>query len=78
MTAPNAIPVFIEAGAKRVFASALDWPGWARSGKSEELALAALADYLPRYQPIVALAQLAAADRLAGDHRAARGPREER
>jgi hypothetical protein len=53
------ITVFIEAGSRRVFASALDWPGWARSGKSEELALAALADYLPRYQPIAARVQLA-------------------
>jgi hypothetical protein len=41
--------VFVEVGAKKVFASALEWPGWSRSGKSEEAALAALADYLPRY-----------------------------
>jgi hypothetical protein len=54
----SSIAVFTEAGARRVFASALDWPGWARSGKSEELALAALADYLPRYEPIVALARI--------------------
>ena len=52
------IAVFIEAGGRRVFASALDWPGWARSGKTEELAVAALADYLPRYAPIVARAGL--------------------
>src|SRR5260370_33611393 len=52
------IAVFIEAGSKRVFASALDWPGWARSGKTEELAVATLADYLPRYAPIVSLAGL--------------------
>jgi len=50
------IKVFIEAGRRRVFASALDWPGWARSGKSEESAVAALADYLPRYRVIVGLA----------------------
>jgi len=56
MTGDSTVPVFIEAGAKRVFASALDWPGWARSGKSDELAIAALADYLPRYLPIVAMA----------------------
>ncbi len=60
MTAHNTVAVFIEAGARRVFASALDWPGWARSGKSDELAVAALAEYLPRYEPIVALAGLAA------------------
>lgn len=58
MSGDSKLPVFIEAGARRVFASALDWPGWARSGKTEELAVAALADYLPRYAPIVAMAGL--------------------
>jgi hypothetical protein len=62
MTGDNTVPVFIEAGARRVFASALDWPGWARSGKTEELALAALADYLPRYVPVVAMAGLPGPD----------------
>ncbi len=52
------IGVFIEAGKTRVFASALDWPGWARRAKTEELAIEALADYLPRYVPIVRLAGL--------------------
>ena len=52
------IEVFIEAGSRRVFASALVWPGWARSGKTEELAVAALADYLPRYAPLVKRAGL--------------------
>src|SRR6266540_639733 len=41
--------VFLEVGSKRVFACALDWPGWCRAGKDEELALAALAAYAPRY-----------------------------
>jgi hypothetical protein len=54
------IAVFIEAGKRRVFASALDWPGWARRGKTEDEALASLADYYERYAPIVARAQLAA------------------
>ncbi len=40
--------VFIESGGRRVFASALDWPGWARSGKTEDQAVVTLADYLPR------------------------------
>ncbi len=53
------IEVFIEAGPRRVFASALAWPGWARSGKTEELALAALADYRPRYAPLAKRAGLA-------------------
>jgi hypothetical protein len=43
------IAVTVEAGAKKTFASSLDWPGWSRSGKTEEAALAALADYAPRY-----------------------------
>jgi len=41
--------VFLEVGNKRVFACALDWPGWCRAGKDEELALEALAAYAPRY-----------------------------
>jgi hypothetical protein len=52
------IGVFVEAGKTRVFASAVDWPGWARRAKTEELAVEALADYLPRYAPIVRLAGL--------------------
>ena len=41
--------VFLEVGNKRVFACALDWPGWCRAGKDEDLALEALAAYAPRY-----------------------------
>jgi hypothetical protein len=55
-----AIEVFIESGNRRVFASALDWPGWARSAKTEDMAVAALADYLPRYAEIVRLAGMTA------------------
>jgi hypothetical protein len=43
------IEVTVEATAKRTFASALDWPGWSRSGKTEEAALDALAAAAPRY-----------------------------
>ena len=32
-----------------MFASALDWPGWCRSGRSEQQALRALAEYAGRY-----------------------------
>ena len=46
------IGVIIERGTKRVFASAADWPGWARSGKDEAEALAALVSYAPRYARI--------------------------
>ena len=45
----SSIRVYLENGAKRSFACALDWPGWCRSGKGEEQALAALAAAGPRY-----------------------------
>lgn len=41
--------VYLEVGARRVFACALDWPGWCRSGRTEDEALARLAEYAPRY-----------------------------
>lgn len=44
--------VVIESGRKKVFASAVDWPGWTRSGTSEEDALFALAEYANRYQDV--------------------------
>ena len=47
-----------EAGAKKAFAWAIDWPGWARSGKSPELARAALIAYAPRYAAVVEVARL--------------------
>ena len=42
--------VYLEVGSKRVFACSLDWPGWCRSGRDEESALEALAEYAPRYR----------------------------
>jgi hypothetical protein len=48
------VEVYLECGAKRVFACALDWPGWCRSGKTEELALETLAAYAPRYALVAA------------------------
>ena len=51
--------VAIETGSKRVFAFALDWPGWCRSAKGEEAALAALASYAPRYAPVARKAKRA-------------------
>jgi hypothetical protein len=52
------LPVLVEVGKKRVFASALEWPGWCRSGRTEEDALAALADYAPRFAPVARRAGL--------------------
>ncbi|HVN53853.1 MAG TPA: hypothetical protein VMT46_05940 [Anaerolineaceae bacterium] len=46
---PNQIDVYLEAGKKRTFAGAIDWPGWCRSGPTEEAALQALVEYGPRY-----------------------------
>jgi len=44
--------VYLELGSKRVFAAAVNWPGWCRSGKDERQALAALAAAAPRYAPV--------------------------
>ena len=49
MSAAQSIPVYLEIGSKRVFAGALEWPGWSRSGRGDEDALDALAAYGPRY-----------------------------
>ena len=53
------IPVYLEAGAKKVFACSIDFPGWCRSGKDEEAALEALADYAPRYAEVAKVAKVA-------------------
>ena len=52
------LAIAIEAGDKKVFASAIDWPGWSRSGKTEEAAVESLLAYAPRYAPIANLARL--------------------
>jgi hypothetical protein len=36
-------------GKKRVFAGALEWPGWSRSGRDEDAAIAQLLQYRDRY-----------------------------
>jgi hypothetical protein len=43
------IDVTVETGSKRTFATAVDWPGWSRSGKDEASALQTLLEYAPRY-----------------------------
>ena len=55
---PATIPVYLEVGTKRVFASALDWPGWTRAGKDEKLALEALAAYAARYMKVPKAARI--------------------
>jgi hypothetical protein len=56
------IAITVEATLKKAFATAVDWPGWSRSGKTEELALAALIAAAPRYAMVA---------REAGEHFAA-------
>lgn len=53
-----AIPVVLEVGQKKVFAAAVDWPGWCRWAKTEEAALTALAGAAARYAKVVSLAGL--------------------
>jgi hypothetical protein len=53
------IPIYLEIGAKRIFASAIDWPGWSRTAKTPELALEGLAGYASRYREVTARAGLA-------------------
>jgi hypothetical protein len=55
---PERLAIATEAGAKKVFASAVDWPGWSRSGKTEEAAIEALLAYAGRYAPVARLARL--------------------
>ncbi len=50
--------VYLEAGSKRTFAVAFDWPGWSRSGRDQASALQALLDYGKRYQNAISSARL--------------------
>jgi hypothetical protein len=50
------VAVALEVGAKRCFASALDWPGWARAGRTPQQALEALEAYADRYREAMAAA----------------------
>ena len=69
------IRILSEHTSKKVYASALDWPGIARSGRDEAAALEALAAALPRYRPIAAAAghplpddaELVVTERIEGD-----------
>lgn len=72
------ISIFLEAGDKKTFAGALDWPGWCRSGKDAEAAVRALFEYRQRYERVLQGAEtdfrppeketdLAVVERLKGD-----------
>jgi hypothetical protein len=45
--------VYLEVGQKKVFAAAVDWPGWSRSGRDRDSALQALVDFSSRYETIL-------------------------
>jgi hypothetical protein len=45
--------IYLEIGNKKVFAGALDWPGWCRSGRDETAALQALLSYSSRYERVL-------------------------
>ena len=54
MPAPDGpVRVCLETGGHLSFASALDWPGWSRSGRGEEAAVEMLRAYASRYAPVV-------------------------
>jgi hypothetical protein len=53
------IPVYVEAGDKKVFACSIDFPGWCRGARTEEQALEALAAYAPRYAEVAERARAA-------------------
>lgn len=44
--------IVLEQGSKKVFATFIDWPGWSRSGKSDQDAIEVLVSYADRYQVI--------------------------
>jgi len=50
---PRTHPVYLEIGSKRVFAGAVDWPGWCRSGRDESAALGGLVEYGARYRAAI-------------------------
>jgi hypothetical protein len=50
--------VVLETTDRRTFASAVDWPGWCRSGRTPDEALVALADYAPRYAAVARVARV--------------------
>ena len=47
------VELFLEVGTTRVFAGALDWPGWCRGGRDEEAAIENLLAYQDRYAAVL-------------------------
>jgi len=57
-TKTSELPIYVEVGAKRTFATAVEWPGWSRGGRDEAEAVAALEAYGDRYAAVVTSAGL--------------------
>jgi hypothetical protein len=53
------LAVVLEVAPKKAFASALEWPGWSRSGKTPEAAIEALLAFASRFEPVALEAGLA-------------------
>ena len=51
--------VVLEVAPKRSFASAIDWPGWSRGGKTPDESIGALLAYAPRYAVVARRAKVA-------------------
>ena len=52
------LTVVLEVAPKKAFASALEGPGWSRSGKPPEAAIESLLAYAPRFEPVAGAAGL--------------------
>jgi hypothetical protein len=57
--ASGTVAIIVEAAPKKAFARAIDWPGWARSGKTEALAIESLAGYASRFADVAKAAGVA-------------------
>jgi hypothetical protein len=49
---PTTLRIYLEQGQKKVFANALDWPGWSRWAKDDEAAIDELLAYAERYAEV--------------------------
>ena len=50
--------IYLEVGTKKVFAGAIEWPGWCRSGRTEEAAMEALMSYGSRYAAVMSAGRI--------------------
>ncbi|NTU72439.1 MAG: hypothetical protein HGB10_11560 [Coriobacteriia bacterium] len=49
----SSVSVYLEVGNELTHATAVDWPGWSRSGRDEASALQTLFDFAPRYAAVL-------------------------